>query len=170
MSPADPGRRSYGVLPSVTFRPLALEDLPTVLDIERQCHLSPWTEGIFTGCFRDDYHLLALELEHIGVVGYSVMALMYDEAHLLNLCVMPGWQGRGLARQLLRAALGQVVRAGMVRVILEVRVSNQVAQQLYQTEGFVLIGERPDYYPASSTTPCGREKALVMALELPAIT
>ena len=149
--------QAYGELPPASFRPLTIHDLPVVLHIERQCHAFPWSEGVFTDCFRHDYRLLAIEL-----------ALMYGEAHLLNLCILPRWQGKGLARRLLRAALRAVACVGMARVILEVRKSNLVAQELYRTEGFQLIGERPDYYPAGGPPRGVRENALVMSLEFPA--
>ena len=45
---------------------------------------------------------------------------------------------------------------------LEVRISNEVATQLYLAEGFNEVGIRPNYYPAEK----GREDALLMTLDL----
>jgi ribosomal-protein-alanine N-acetyltransferase len=38
-------------------RPLAPEDIPAVLDIERQGYSHPWSESVFLDCFKDNYRL-----------------------------------------------------------------------------------------------------------------
>ena len=47
-------------------------------------------------------------------------------------------------------------------IFLEVRVSNLVAINLYNSLGFFEVGCRPNYYPATN----GREDALVFSLPL----
>lgn len=145
----------------VLVRPLAESDLPVVMDIERQGYSHPWSEAVFRDCFKVNYRLLGL-VEGECLAGYAVLALMYDEGHLLNLCIAPRHRRRGLARYLLRHVLREAVSAGMDRVLLEVRAGNGSAQRLYLSEGFGVIGERPGYYP----DPGGREDALVMSLSL----
>lgn len=142
-------------------RAMKKSDFPQVLDIERQCHSHPWSDEVFDGCLRPDYDLLVLELDG-QLAGYGVVARMYDEAHLLNLCVSPRWQGQGHARFLLRQLLQRAGDSGMRQIILEVRASNRIAQKLYLSEGFAQIGERPGYYPGIAE----REDALVMSLPL----
>lgn len=141
------------------IRPLVIDDLPQVLTIERQGYSHPWSESVFADCFRSNYRLSGV-VRGGALVGYAVVAYLADEAHLLNLCVQPGYRGKGAGRQLLRFLLAEAVREGMARVILEVRESNDVAYGLYLAEGFEEIGRRPEYYPAVS----GREDARVMAL------
>ena len=50
-------------------------------------------------------------------------------------------------------------QAGMLRMLLEVRVSNLKAITFYRHFGFAEIGRRRGYYPAQT----GREDAIVMA-------
>ena len=50
-------------------------------------------------------------------------------------------------------------RAGMERMLLEVRPSNAAAIAFYRQAGFTEIGRRRGYYPAHE----GREDAIVMA-------
>lgn len=140
-------------------RSLRLEDLPQVLEVERTGYSFPWTEAVFRDCFRPGYRLWAVELSGT-VVGYAVVAYMVDEAHLLNICVSTRHRRSGLARHLLRHLVCEAARDGMAQVLLEVRVSNQSATDLYLAEGFVEIGRRPGYYPSSS----GREDARVLSL------
>lgn len=143
------------------LRALAETDVADILEIERLGYSHPWSEGAFRDSFRSGYAILGVE-QGGRLEGYGVLAALYDEAHLLNLCVRPASRGRGLARRLLRAFLQGAVAQGMQRVVLEVRASNQTARDLYLSEGFQVVGERPGYYPDGTA----REDALVMALGL----
>ncbi len=142
-------------------RPLRVEDLATVLDIERLSYSHPWSEAVFRDCFRADYRLWALVRDGV-VIGYAIIAYLVDEAHLLNLCVSPAWRQQGGAKQLLEQVLVQCREDGMVQVLLEVRESNEAARRLYRREGFAAIGRRPDYYPDAGR----REAAEVMSRSL----
>lgn len=142
-------------------RTLAPEDVPAVLDIERQCYSHPWSESVFLDCFKANYRLWGVC--HGGLlVGYGVVAYLVDEAHLLNICVHPNARGEGVGRYLLRHVVATSAHEGMSQLLLEVRVSNHAAIALYQHEGFHEIGQRPGYYPAAN----GREDARVLMLAL----
>ncbi len=143
------------------IRRLSKQDLPCINDIERLGYSHPWAEGVFADCFRAGYRLFGAE-QGVQLQGYGVLAFMYDEAHLLNLCVRPSCRGRGLARELLRHMIAEAAAGAMARMVLEVRVGNRVARQLYSSEGFEVVGNRPGYYPDGQ----GREDAVVMALGL----
>ncbi|MCD9032228.1 ribosomal protein S18-alanine N-acetyltransferase [Luteimonas sp. Y-2-2-4F] len=143
------------------LRPMREDDLDAVMAVERQAYPFPWTPGIFRDCLRAGYPAWLLQ-EGDAVIGYGVLSLAADEAHVLNVCVAPAAQGRGHGRRLLRSLLGIARGHGAMRVFLEVRPSNPGAIALYHDEGFNEIGRRPRYYPAAD----GREDAIVMALEL----
>ncbi|WP_148861763.1 ribosomal protein S18-alanine N-acetyltransferase [Marinobacter fonticola] len=145
---------------SRSIRPLELADLGDVLEIERTGYSHPWSEGVFRDCFRPDYRLWALTgFERLR--GYAIVAHLFDEAHLLNLCVAEHSRRSGAGRMLLRFLIKTVFDEGMDRLILEVRRSNAPAIALYESEGFSVIGERPGYYPGTIE----REDALVFAVE-----
>ncbi|KAA1173104.1 ribosomal-protein-alanine N-acetyltransferase [Marinobacter salinexigens] len=143
------------------IRALTPGDLSQVLDIEHQGYSFPWSEGVFKDCFRDNYRLWALD-DGRRLVGYAIVAYMFDEAHLLNICVDPSVRRQGAGRFLLRYLLAEAARDGMIQVVLEVRASNDAAARLYLSEGFSQVGQRTDYYPSAR----GREAALVMTLGL----
>lgn len=145
----------------LVIRPLTEPDLEAVIEIERLSYPYPWKKGVFLDCFHPNYRLWALE-QGETLAGYAVVSYQYDEAHLLNICVSPSCQRRGLGRSLLRHAISTSVHDGMVAMILEVRASNERAARLYLGEGFQEIGRRPGYYPDGS----GREDARVMSLSL----
>ncbi len=142
-------------------RPMREDDLDAVMEIERRSYPFPWTRGIFRDCLRADYPAWVLERDRV-LIGYGVLSIAADEAHVLNVCAAPEVQGQGHGRRMLRALL-QIARGrGARRVFLEVRRSNRTAIRLYHAEGFNEIGRRPRYYPAAD----GREDAIVMAMEL----
>ena len=147
--------------PAVQFRPMRQADVPLVAAMEARAYEFPWTAGIFRDCLGAGYACWVAESEQ-GLLGYGVLSVGADEAHLLNLCVDPTAQGRGLGRRLLKRMV-DLARWHMAdRIFLEVRPSNPNAIALYVSEGFSRIGQRPRYYPAKD----GREDAIVMALEL----
>jgi ribosomal-protein-alanine N-acetyltransferase len=144
-----------------SLRPMRESDLDAVLAIEVRAYPFPWTRGIFRDCLLADYPAWVLE-QGGRIIGYGVLSLAGDEAHVLNVCAAPEVQGRGHGRRLLRSLLKIARARGAQRVFLEVRPSNAHAIALYHDEGFNEIGRRPRYYPAKE----GREDALVMAIEL----
>ncbi|MDR0183609.1 ribosomal protein S18-alanine N-acetyltransferase [Lysobacter arvi] len=146
---------------SGALRPMREDDLDAVHAVEIRAYEFPWTVGIFRDCLRADYPAWVMQREG-RIIGYFLMSIAADEAHVLNICIDPNFQGQGLGRQLLRALVRVARGRHAERVFLEVRPSNAGAIALYHSEGFNEIGRRPRYYPARD----GREDALVMAIEL----
>lgn len=145
------------------IRALAPGDLDQVVETERASYPFPWTRGIFEDCLRAGYACFGLWVDgRLG--GYTVQNQGAGEAHLLNLCVHPDFQGQGLGRLLLQHAIRQARSLDCDVMFLEVRPSNARAGQLYERAGFEVVGERPAYYPATG----GREDAVVMRLDLQA--
>lgn len=143
------------------LRAMQWEDLPFVLQVEHLAYEFPWTEGIFRDCLQAGYCCRILE-DRGRFAGHGVMAVAAGECHLLNVCIHPRYQRRGLGRQLLLHLL-DVARRGHARVaLLEVRRSNRAAYALYSGLGFNEIGLRKNYYPGRT----GREDALVLARDL----
>lgn len=150
-----------GSLPALDWAALGGEDLPEILAIEEAAHPYPWSAAVFEDCLRAGYRLDGA-FERGALRGYSVVMAVLDEWHLLNLCVDPFVQRRGVGRFLLERLLDSARGLGASCLILEVRVGNRAAIALYESAGFTDIGLRKAYYPA----PQGREDARVMRLAL----
>jgi len=154
--------RAHEALREPSLRPMREDDLDAVMRIETRAYPFPWTLGIFRDCLRADYPMWVQEHGSV-IVGYGVLSIAAEEAHVLNLCTAPQCEGQGLGRKMLLALLRIARGSGAQRVFLEVRPSNQRAIELYDRSGFNEIGRRPRYYPAPNN---GREDAIVMAMEL----
>jgi [ribosomal protein S18]-alanine N-acetyltransferase len=80
------------------------------------------------------------------VVAYCVGWVIFDELHVNNLAVDPGWRRRGVGGALLGFVLTAAAAEGAVRATLEVRRSNDAARRLYERFGFACAGVRAGYY------------------------
>lgn len=146
---------------SAQVRAMTDADLAEVVQIEGRAYEFPWTINIFRDCLRAGYGCFVLATR-AEIIGYFVLSVAADEAHVLNVCVDPSEQGNGYGRRLMKRLLDLARWHRAERVFLEVRPSNPRAIALYHDLGFNEIGRRPRYYPAKN----GREDALVMAIEL----
>ena len=90
------------------------------------------------------------------LAGFLGVWQVIDEAHVVSVGVRTPYRGLGVGELLLIAAIEQAVRHNADRVTLEVRVSNNVAQNLYVKYGFRERGVRKGYYADN------REDALIM--------
>ena len=147
--------------PDLNLRPMAETDISDVLQIEHTAYAFPWNRNIFRGCLRENYCCRVVELDG-GIAGYAIMSTGVDEAHLLNLCVDPGYHRTGLGDVLLNTMLDHARKQEAVTTFLEVRPSNKAARRFYEKRGFVEVGLRANYYPAKF----GREDAIIMAREM----
>ena len=143
--------------PAVRMVPLDHRDLDEVLAIENGVYPFPWTRGNFVDSLASGYLLWGCRIGD-ELVGYFVLMMAMDEAHLLNLSIADRRQGAGFGARLLRHAMRAAHQAGATSLLLEVRPSNNSALALYRHFGFQQIGVRCGYYPAKK----GSEDALVM--------
>lgn len=149
------------ILPAFSVRPMTEADLPAIHAIETAAYPFPWSAGIFRDCLRAGYLCSVAELDE-RTVGYAVLSLAADEAHLLNICIESQHRCRGLGRRLMRFLFSQAMRQGARQLFLEVRPSNLSAIRLYQSLGLQQVGIRRGYYQATQ----GREDALVLRVDL----
>ena len=150
-------------MPAGRLRPIRESDLDKVMAVEERGYPHPWSRKVFRDCLRAGYSAWMLEDGVGNVLGYGVLSHAADECHLLNLCVDPSVQSRGVGRSLLTSLLQLARTRGASQMFLEVRPSNTHAIALYHGIGFNEIGRRPRYYPAAKGL---REDAIVMAMEL----
>lgn len=137
-------------------------DLGAVVEIENAVYSHPWTRGNFQDSLYSGYQAQTL-CDGGLLLGYFLVMLAVDEAHLLNVSVAAAHQHRGLGRMLLDQATTVARRHGMRSMLLEVRESNAHAIKVYKQYGFSELGRRKNYYPAADNT---REGAIVMSLAL----
>jgi [ribosomal protein S18]-alanine N-acetyltransferase len=146
---------------AVVYRPMIDADLDAVMAIEPEIYPYPWTRGNFLDSLKAGYSCWVCEYEG-RVMGYAVLMMVLDEAHLLNISIAKGFHGRGLGRRLLEHVIRVARGYKGLTMFLEVRPSNKSALGLYESMGFNEFSVRRGYYPAAN----GREDAILMGLAL----
>lgn len=159
--------------------PMSLGDLDQVIEIERVAFSAPWSARAYQFEIAQNEHstmivvrpapyvgdrlyqwLNSLKLLKPGpVLGYAGFWLLVDDAHVATIATHPQWRRRGLGELLLLSLLERGAELGALRATLEVRVSNQAAQGLYQKYGFETISRRRRYYSDNN------EDAFIMSTE-----
>jgi ribosomal-protein-alanine N-acetyltransferase len=148
-------------MPEPVLRPMREDDVPDVVQAERDSYAFPWSEPVFRDCLRVGYLCRVLEVDR-QFAGYGILSTGAGEAHILNVCVRPEHRCRGLGRRLVTGLFDLARAAGAEDLFLEVRPSNTAAIRLYQSLGLAQVGLRRGYYQAAN----GREDAIVMRLRL----
>lgn len=148
-------------IPQLQYRRMRTSDLQEVAHLERSLYAFPWSLGNFRDSVTAGYDCWTVTHGET-VIGYAVLMIAVDEAHLLNFAISSAWHNQGIGRDFLGQMIEVARLAACQIVYLEVRPSNLPARHLYKTAGFQQIAIRPDYYPAL----CGREDALFLGLSL----
>ena len=142
-------------------RPMLINDLKAILDIERDSFATPWSLEAFKAELKDNEYARYFCLELEGqVIGYMGLWFILDEGHITNIAITPNLRGQQWGEFLMRSVMEKMVEQGMERMTLEVRVSNNPAQSLYERLGFAIAGVRKGYYADT------REDAMIMWAEL----
>jgi ribosomal-protein-alanine N-acetyltransferase len=157
---------------TLTLRYMQATDVSAVVDIDRQSFTPSWSTGTFHFEINQSLvsHMAVLEhrtprpavglrhwlntlrgqqdalVDSAEILAFGGLWRIEDEAHISTIASHPEQRGK---------KYGEIVLAGMVRrsltlraqyIVLEVRVSNVVAQNLYLKYGFEIVDVRKNYY------------------------
>jgi len=156
------------------IEPMTQDDVPEVSQVERHCFSNPWPSSAYRRELRDTEHnfyvVVRWRAPHTSaaddrprglsllpfvrraeppkpvVLGFGGMWNMFDEAHITTIGVLPEQRGRSLGELLFVTMMDEAIRRRSRWVTLEVRVSNDSAQALYEKYGFTRQGLRKRYY------------------------
>jgi [ribosomal protein S18]-alanine N-acetyltransferase len=152
-----------------SIRPATPDDVSAVWEVEHRVYSSPhatlhspWTlEHFQTELTKPYSHFLVLTDDETDsrILAYIVFWMMFEECQILNVAVDMPYRGMGYGKLLVRKAVSLALQAGLKRILLEVRVSNTAAIQLYQALGFGICQVRRQFYADG-------EDAYSMVLEL----
>ncbi len=134
-------------------------DIAEIYAVEQRSHASPWNEQHFVSSV-PCHHCIGLRLNNAWL-GHAIVSLNSHEAELLLFVVDKAYQGKGFGTAFLQSIM-ELCKPHTKSMFLEVRASNHVAIQLYQSRGFNELGLRPNYYPRNGG---GREDALILGCE-----
>ena len=138
----------------LSFRAMTIDDISEVHKIESELFTDPWPKHSFkTEVQQKNISFPFIAEQNNTIVGYIICWYYRDELHIGNIAVVPEKQHQGIGSFLLKSIFEYFME--YKRAYLEVRESNKIAINLYQTFGFEVIFRRKAYYPNG-------EDALVM--------
>ena len=144
-------------LPTVTLRPMRLEDIEHVSRLERRCYTLPWSSSAYATEVGNPSAYYVVSVDPDGTItGYAGMWVIMDELHITTIAVDPVQRGRRIGERLLLSLIEEGMARGAERATLEVRERNAVAHNLYQKYGFEDVAVRKNYYSDN------HENALIM--------
>lgn len=124
-------------------------DIPVLGDLEHDLFgKEAWKDSALLDELETPGRLVTVHVDEGSnvVLGYAITMLAGDLVDLERIGVRPDSQRRGIARELLAAALEQARRDGADRMLLEVSAVNHEAWALYVSAGFEQIDVRTQYY------------------------
>ncbi|MDX2161477.1 MAG: ribosomal protein S18-alanine N-acetyltransferase [bacterium] len=157
---------------TLTLRYMRLPDVQQVASIDRVSFDPPWSARSYAYEISESSysHMIVLEMGSRGddkpinpwkrlfqnlnggrddepiITAYGGIWNIVDEAHISTIAVHPDYRGRGWGELVLSGMLRKACVLKAAYVVLEVRVSNTTAQNLYKKHGFVIWGTKPRYY------------------------
>lgn len=81
-----------------------------------------------------------------NVVGYLEYSLIYDRIEIDNFFVEEKMRKQGIGKKLMSYLVAIAIDARVVNITLEVRLSNEIARELYKNFGFREVARRRFYY------------------------
>ena len=140
------------------IRSVTLDDLPTLVAIDRQSNPHPWTLAQYESALQSDQLIWVVENDQGMVCAFLVWQKTLDEAEIYNIAVAKSFRRNRFGQRLLDKMLEQCRESGVHKIFLEVRRSNTGAQAFYRDNLFRQIAVRKDYY----TIGIRYEDALIM--------
>lgn len=80
------------------------------------------------------------------IIGYLEYSLIYDRIEIDNFSVLEEYRNQGVGAKLMSYLVSLAISLRVVNITLEVRVSNNIAINLYKKYGFKEVALRKYYY------------------------
>ena len=152
------GKKESTLVPIIVR--LSAAAAPDMASIEQESNSPPWSEKLFADELVQKHSLSFGARVGGALVGFLVVHVTWDDAHIVNFGVRKQFRGHGIGRALIEYVLHELHTRAVRWVTLEVRKTNQAALGLYQSCGFSEVGVREKYYRDN------QEDALVLSLNL----
>lgn len=132
----------------IKIRPMVNKDILAVVDIDKKSYSHPWGVNEF---FREvNYNRFSryyvVELDN-NIIGYIGSWFLSDIIHITTLAVHPDYRRKGIGEKLMNYILDIGEKEEYKTCVLEVRVSNEKAINLYKKLGFKVDKIKKEYYP-----------------------
>jgi len=145
----------------IVIRPMEIDDLKKVLELEKQSFPVPWTYDLFfSELTRNRYARYFILEKGNEVIGYLGLWHKGSRFHITNIAIIKKLRRKGYGRKLLKSVEKIAASYKIKKISLEVRRSNCIAQEMYRKYGYKVIRFLRNYYQEE------KEDAVVMEKKL----
>lgn len=144
-------------MPDEIIREICENDIADIAVLERDIFPDPWTERGIRETWRQKNTLLLGAWKKDVLTGYVILYHVLEEGEIARIAVRRTHRRQGGAGRLFERLREICEGKGIIRLMLEVRMSNKAAVSFYKKYGFAEDGVRKDYYD----NPC--EDAILMS-------
>lgn len=151
----------------LNLRYMRTSDIAQVVAIDQQSFNPPWTARSYDYEIRESQYSHMIVLEQVDgsarsslwqrwfgtrptsaqrILAYGGLWNIADEAHISTIASHPAYRGRGLGELVLASMVAKAIHNQAAYVVLEVRVSNTAAQNLYHKYDFKIVDTKKGYY------------------------
>lgn len=143
----------------IIIRRMTMADVDGVAAVEAATFPTPWSRDAFASEMKNVAARYLVAEQDGRVIGFAGAWIILDESHITNIAVYKEERGQGIGRKLTEGLMQYLSNLGAAYATLEVRKSNEVAQNLYKSLGFIKLGVRKRYYEDNG------EDALIMVCD-----
>ena len=125
---------------------LNLTHIEEICDIEKRCFSDAWSRQSFIDEIDNENSVFIVVKKEDKIVAYSGFWYIVDDAQIMNVAVDIAYKGMKISHILMKEMIQRAMDKNMATMSLEVRVSNEIAINLYKVYGFEIVGVRKQYY------------------------
>ena len=128
-----------------TIEKMTSEHIEQISLLEKCCFSTPWSVNALLEELQNEtsYFLVAVKDKVLGYIGVQEIC---NEAYITNIAVFEEYRKKGIGRNLLCAAVNGAKSRNCDFITLEVRENNKNAVSLYESEEFINVGVRKNFY------------------------
>jgi ribosomal-protein-alanine N-acetyltransferase len=138
----------------IVIKDAVVDDLASIHRIELDVYSTPWSISFFTSILLKNNGLFLVASEDCTLMGYCIGVVEIKEkrgaflniGHVLNIAVGREHQCKGVGSMLMDEIERIFSEKGIEIAYLEVKASNNVAQEMYTKRGYQYVKTESGYY------------------------
>lgn len=144
----------------IEVREICENEIESLAELEKLCFPDPWSAKGILETFKQNHSVILAGWQDEKLVGYVIFYYVLDEGEIARIAVDPSCRRTGAATGIFAELLKVCEEKNIIRLMLDVRESNEAAIAFYRKCGFTEDGIRKRFY----TDPI--ENAVLMSMDI----
>ena len=127
---------------------LGIKHLNECIDLDQKSLNGLWSKSQWERELTDPKRMClgVIDLKSKKLLGFCTAWIVIDELHITSIAVHPTHQRKGLGKFLLTDLIKRSSLFQTNRIYLEVKDTNNPAKAFYKAMGFIIVGNRFNFY------------------------